>query len=121
MPWSRLNFRRRRGGAPSCRRRRCIWFRLPRWRGMAASLTFCGRIEIGLAGGQADHVAAVRLEGARLGGDGDGLAGTDAVEAFRAVRCMSISGEKTARSVGRALRRHNNAGPDWQGNRAKSW
>ena len=38
------------------------------------------RVEIGLAGSQADHVAAFRLEGAGLGGDGDGLCRLDAVE-----------------------------------------
>ena len=39
-------------------------------------------IEIGLAGVQRDDVAAGRLELAGLGGDGDGLAGGDAVQTF---------------------------------------
>src|SRR5262245_7668992 len=38
------------------------------------------RVEIRLAGGQADDVAALRLEGAGLGGDGDGLRRLDSVE-----------------------------------------
>src|SRR5208283_1055397 len=56
------------------------------------------RVEVGLAGRQADHVAARRLQRAGLGGDGDRLARADAVQAFGGQRHPRIPRSERAKN-----------------------